>query len=193
MNFKRKKATLSLAGLGMPLLTVAASLGGVYMGQRMVAEGESNKVVREKLAVAYNLNLEVPDLALTVNMSATEAVTPASVGFRGGIYNNALNAYRTKLTEIKTINALYVDEITQSVKALSRCSDKFTSYAANHMLLEARDAGMQINSPLMSYRDPSKTLERNESLDITAYTRVECEVAGDKLSETIAQVMKKYI
>lgn len=193
MNFKRKKTTLSLAGLGMPLLTVAASLGGVYMGQRMVAEGESNKVVREKLAVAYNMNLEVPGLALAVNMSATEAVTPTNVGFRGGVYNDALNAYRAKLTEIKTINALYVDEITQSVKALSRCSDKFTSYAASHMLLEARDAGMQINYPLMSYRDPSKKLERNESLDITAYTRVECEVAGDQLSEAIAQVMKKYI
>jgi hypothetical protein len=193
MTFKRKKPTLSFAGLGIPLLTIAASLGGVYMGQRMIAVGESNKVIREKLAMAYNMNLEISDLALAVNMSATELTTPANVGFKGGIYNKALNAYRAKLTEIKTINELYVDEITQSVTALSRCSEVFINYAANHMLLEARDAGIPITHALMSYRDPSKKLERNESLDTTAYTRVKCEFVGDQLNENIAKVMKKYI
>ena len=193
MTFKRKKTTLSFAGLGIPFLTIAASLGGVYMGQRMIAVGESNKVVREKLAIAYNMNLEVPDLALAVNMSTTEAATPTNVGFRGGVYNKALNAYRAKLTEIKTINELYVDDITQSVTALSRCSEVFINYAANHMLLEARDAGMPITHALTSYRDPSKKLERNESLDATAHARVKCELVGNQLNATIAQVMKKHI
>ncbi|KWU48848.1 hypothetical protein SB759_04890 [Pseudomonas sp. SIMBA_059] len=193
MTFKRKKTTLSFARLGIPLLTIAASLGGVYMGQRMIAVGESNKVIREKLAMAYNMNLEVPDLALAVNMSATEIVTPATVGFKGGNYNKALNAYRAKLTEIKTINELYVDEITPSVIALSRCSEVFVNYAANHMLLEARDAGLPITHDLMSYRNPSKKLERNESLDATAHTRVKCELVGDQLNASIAQVMKKHI
>jgi hypothetical protein len=61
------------------------------------------------------------------------------------------------------------------------------------MLLEARDAGIPITHALMSYRDPSKKLERNESLDTTAYTRVKCEFVGDQLNENIAKVMKKYI
>ena len=163
------------------------------MGQRMVAVGESNKVIREQLALAYNMTLAVPDLALAVNISATEAFTGADSRFRGAIYNDALTAYRGKLTEIKKINALYVDDITESVEALSRCSEIFINYAANHMLLEARDAGMQITHSLMSYRDPSKKLERNESLDVTARTRVKCEFAGSQLNGTIAQAMKKHI
>lgn len=60
MTFKRKKSNINLAGFGIPLLTIAASLGGVYMGQRMVAEAESNKVIREKLALADALRLSAP-------------------------------------------------------------------------------------------------------------------------------------
>lgn len=193
MTFKRKKSNINLAGFGIPLLTIAASLGGVYMGQRMVAEAESNKVIREKLALAYNLTLTVPELALAVNNSAIEAFTGANHSLGGATYNNALFAYRNKITEIKTINALYVDGITESVDAFSRCSEMFINYASNHMLLEARDAGMQIAQPLMSYRNPRKKLERNESLDATAYTRVKCELAGKQLNVTIARVMKEHI
>ncbi|MNJ53257.1 hypothetical protein D3C77_486380 [compost metagenome] len=193
MAFKRKKFGLSFAGLGVPLLTVAASLGGVYMGQRMIALGESNKVIREQLALAYSISLDVPELALSVNMSSAEKVTSADSGVKAAIYNDALKSYRGKITEIKKINSLYVDEITGAVETLSRCSDKFISYAANHMLLERRDAGMQISHSLISYRDPSSELGRNESLNVTADARVKCEVVGEQLNETIAKVMKDYI
>lgn len=193
MNFKRKKRGISVAGLGIPLLTIFASLGGVYMGQRMVAEGESNKIIREKLALAYNMTLEVPELALAVNTSAIQSVTVDDAGLKGAIYNNALNAYLGKITEIQTINNLYVDGITGSVEALSRCSEDFVNHAINHLLLERRDAGMQVAYPLASYQNPNEKLGRNESLNITAQARVKCELVSKQLNLTIAQVIKKYI
>lgn len=193
MTFKRKITGIRLTGLGIPLLTVAASLGGVYMGQRMVAAGESNKVIREQLALAYNLTLSIPALALAVNTSAITTVSSADSGFRGAVYNDALKSYQGKITEIKTINALYVDDITEAVEGLSRCSEQFVNFAANHMLLERRDAGMPIVKPLMSYQNSNLKLERIESLNVTAYERVRCEFMGEQLNVKIAQVMKKHI
>lgn len=193
MTFKRKITGIRLTGLGIPLLTIAASLGGVYMGQRMVAAGESNKVIREQLALAYNLTLSIPTLALAVNTSAITTVSSADSGFRGSVYNDALKAYQGKITEIKTINALYVDDITEAVDELSRCSEQFVNFAANHMLLERRDAGMPIVKPLMSYQNSNLKLERIESLNVTAYERVRCELMGEQLNAKIAQVMKKHI
>lgn len=193
INFKRGRDRFNLAGLGVPMLTIIASLGGVYMGQRMIAQGESNKVIREKLELAYNLTLAVPDLALAVNMSATESVSGDNHLYKGQIYNEALSAYQRKIVEINTINALYSGEITDAVEVFTRCSKIFTNYAANHMLLERRDIGLKIASPLYSYLNPGEKLDRNESLNLTAQARVECELTGTFLNDSIAKAMKNHI
>lgn len=177
----------------MPLITVAASLGGVYMGQRMIAIGESNKLIREKLERIYDITLSIPDLAIAVNTSATEKVTAIDANAKAAIYNEALNKYQEKIIEIEKINTLYVEEISGAVTSLQQCSKKFIDHAVNHLLLERRDAGFQILGPLKSYEDPNKNLEREESLNSTVLIRLECEETGKALKLTIAKEMKKHI
>ncbi|EJB8391700.1 hypothetical protein ACR96V_24735 [Pseudomonas aeruginosa] len=175
------------------LLSGAAGIGGIYVGQSMSASNEGNKVIREKLEVAYDKTMLLPKLALNLNSAATNKLDANSVDFHMAMYSSVFEKYQDEILAIKKISDLYANDIAGEVKSLSECAKEFSIYASTHLILEARDAGRPTISNLVSYSDSEKMLERDESLNETAYARLRCESATHDLSASIARVMRKHI
>lgn len=175
------------------LLSMAAGIGGIYIGHFMSASNEGDKIIREKLEVAYDKTLLLPKLALSLNYAAINKLDSSSVEFHMAMYERAFDKYHDEILAIKKISDLYANDISGEVNALSECAREFSIYASTHLILEGRDAGRPTISELVSYSNPEMNLERDESLNETAYSRLRCESAAQNLSVSIARAMKKHI
>nr|WP_298114079.1 hypothetical protein [uncultured Pseudomonas sp.] len=190
---QRRKIYPDLFKVASLLLSGAAGIGGVYVGQSMSASNEGDKIIREKLEVAYDKTLLLPKLALNLNSAAINKLDENSVDLHMALYSSAFDKYQDEILAIKKISDLYANDIAVEVNNLSECAKEFSIYASTHLLLEGRDAGRPTLTKLVSYSAPEKVLERTESLNETAYARLRCDSAANDLNASIARVMRKHI
>lgn len=184
---------VDITAIVIGVLTISATIIGVYIGQSMAANNESDKLIREKLEKSYQMVLQLPKLAVDFNMSATNKLDDQNFEYNAGNYNHLRNIYSNEIAKIKSISDLYAPSLSDGTDNLIRCSKKFINLAANHMLLEARDSGREITHELMSYAHPSKKLERNESLNSIVAARLQCDKEGETLKKAIVKAMKNHI
>lgn len=182
-----EKSTVAAA-----LIALLGGLLGVFVGQKMSATTESDKVIREKLDQAYVHTLALPSLALDLHSAVLDPISDANFFYTVSRYDTARIKYREGIARVVAVSELYEPRLDTATQKVADCANKFGSAAGDQFLLRAELGGKVIVHPT-SYTNPSSPLALPESIDMTVALRLECEKATNELKKSVASAMKAHL
>lgn len=174
------------------LIALLGGLLGVFVGQKMSATTESDKVVRAKLDEAYAYTLALPSLATDFHTAVLNPITLPSFGYAVTRYETARSRYREEISRVVAVSDLYEPQLDTATQKVAECANKFVSAAGDQFLLRAELGGKVIVHP-PSYANPNVPLALPESINMTVALRLECERAATDLKKSIVSAMKGHL
>lgn len=174
------------------LIALLGVLLGVFVGQKMSATTESDKVIRAKLDEAYAYTLALPSLAQDFHSVVLDPITLPNFDSTVTRYESARSRYREGISRVVAVSDLYEPRLDTATQKVAECASKFTSAAGDQFLLRAELGGRVIVHP-PSYTNPSVPLTLPESVDKTVALRLECEQAANDLKKSVVSAMKAHL
>ncbi|WP_435626933.1 hypothetical protein [Candidatus Ferrigenium straubiae] len=182
-----EKSTVAAA-----IIALLGGLLGVFVGQKMSATTESDKLIREKLDQAYVNTLALPSLALDLHSAVLDPISDANFLYTAGRYETARTKYREGIARVVAVSDLYEPRLDASTQKVADCANRFSSAAGDQFLLRAELGGKVIVHP-PSYINPSSPLVLPESINMTVALRLECEKATNELKKSVASAMELHL
>ena len=185
--------TAILIPVAVALIAALSAIGGNYVGQRTSAVSETDKIVREKLEMAFYRLMSYSDLAVNFNLAAASAILPPSeVNIAMIKYNDEGAKYRDQLQSVASILDMYSDDLDVKTKNLLACSKAFTMAAGNLFMLNVQLSKIgAYGTP--TYVEAARSVDLPSRQNAVAAKRVECEGVAFELRQGIKMEVKKHL
>lgn len=174
------------------LIALLGGLLGVFIGQKMSATTESDKIIRSKLDDAYLQTLALPSLAQDFHSTVLDPVSSVNFDYAVGRYERARTNYREGIARVVAVSDLYEPRLATATQKLAECATKLVSTAGDQFLLRTELGGKVIVHP-RSYTDSAAPLALPESIDATVALRLECERVTDELKKSVVTAMRAHL